>query len=170
MKIIAILFLSFSFLFAKIDINSFESNFIQTIKDSSGKEAKYFGKIYFKKPLKIFWKYEKPIKKDIYIENQKIITIEPELEQITISKNSKVKNIITLLNSAKKISKNSYEAIFEGKKYYIYFKNRKLKKISFKDRFDKNVEIIFTNPKQNIDINDTLFQIKIDPTFDVIYN
>ena len=169
MKILSIIFLIAASLFAKIDINSFESSFIQIVKDDSNKEAKYYGKLYFKKPFKIFWKYEKPIKKYIYIQNQKIVTIEPELEQVTISKRIKIKNIIKILNNAKKVSKNLYEADFEGKKYYIYFdENHKLKKISFKDRFDKNVEILFVNPKQNIDISDAVFQIKIDPSFDII--
>ncbi len=168
MKILIILFFIFSTLFAKI--NSFESDFVQIIKDNSNKEIKYFGKLYFKKPLKIFWKYNKPIKKYIYIIDKKVVTIEPELEQVTISYQNKINNIIKLLNSAKKISDNLFEAEFENKKYYIYFENKKLKKISFKDRFDKEVEIVFINPKQNIKIDDKIFQIKINPSFDIIYN
>ena len=40
----------------------------------------------------------------------------------------------------------------------------------YKDRFEKNVEIVFINPKQNIKIDDKIFQIKINPSFDIIYN
>ncbi|HIE35206.1 MAG TPA: hypothetical protein EYP79_03290, partial [Campylobacterales bacterium] len=66
MKALIIFSLFFLKLFA-IEIDSFESSFIQTITNDSNKKIEYFGKLYFKKPIKILWRYEKPIKKDIFI-------------------------------------------------------------------------------------------------------
>ncbi|WP_187648396.1 LolA-like outer membrane lipoprotein chaperone [Nitrosophilus labii] len=171
MKIYITLFFIFTQLFAQIEINSFKSEFIQTIKDSSKKNISYYGKIYFRKPLKILWRYEKPIKKDIYIIGEKVVIVEPELEQVTISKYSDVNNIINILKGAQKITKNLYKAKYNDQKFLIYLDNEgNLKKIKFKDRFEKDVEILFLNPKQNIDIEDNIFEIVIDPSFDIIYN
>lgn len=96
MKALIIFSLFFLKLFA-IEIDSFESSFIQTITNDSNKKIEYFGKLYFKKPIKILWRYEKPIKKDIFITENRVTIIEPELEQITISENFEVKNIINIL-------------------------------------------------------------------------
>jgi len=170
MKALIIFSLFFLKLFA-IEIDSFESSFIQTITNNSNKKIEYFGKLYFKKPIKILWRYEKPIKKDIFITENRVTIIEPELEQITISENFEVKNIINILKNATKLSNELYLAKYNNQKYLIYLsKNGILKKIEFRDDFNNMVEILFLNPKQNIDINDSIFKIYIDPTFDIIYN
>lgn len=170
MKALIIFSLFFLKLFA-IEIDSFESSFIQTITNDSNKKIEYFGKLYFKKPIKILWRYEKPIKKDIFITENRVTIIEPELEQITISENFEVKNIINILKNATKLSNELYLAKYNNQKYLIYLsKNGILKKIEFRDDFNNMVEILFLNPKQNIDINDSIFKIYIDPTFDIIYN
>lgn len=168
MKKAFILFLPL-ILLAKIDISSFESNFTQIVKEDS-KKIKYFGKLYFKKPMKVLWKYEKPIKKDIYIVNDQVIIIEPEIEQVTISHFSETKNIIDILNNAKKIGDKKYKATYNEQDFYIFLdeKNR-LKKIEFKDKLDNEVEILFESPKQNTEIDDEVFRYKIDPEFDIIF-
>ncbi len=170
MRKITLLVLFFTTVFAKIEISSFESNFKQIIKEEAGKTIEYFGRLYFKKPLKVLWRYEKPIKKDIYIVGNKVVVIEPELEQITISHLEKTKNIIDILKKAKKIGDKKYKAIYYNQTYYIFFdKNNHLKKITFKDKVDNKVEIIFYNTKQNIKIEDKIFKYRIDPDFDVIF-
>ena len=169
MRKMTLLFLFFTTVFAKIEISSFESDFKQTVKDETGKTIKYFGKLYFKKPLKVLWKYKKPIKKEIYIVDDRVVIIEPELEQITITHFGETKNIIDILNKAKYVDKNRYEAIYHKQKFYIFLDDKKkLKKIRFKDKLENEVEIIFLKPKQNIDLDDSIFKYKTDPSFDIV--
>ncbi|WP_281951018.1 LolA-like outer membrane lipoprotein chaperone [Nitrosophilus kaiyonis] len=169
MKTLVLFIISQIILFAQIDIDSFKSSFLQTVK-SNNKIVKYKGELYFKKPAKILWKYKEPIIKSIYIINDQVVIIEPEIEQVTISHFSETKNIIDILKNAKKVKENLYIAIYKDQNFKIFLdNNQNLKKIIFKDELDNNIEIVFLNPKKNIDIEDKIFEYKINPEYDVIF-
>jgi len=169
MKKIIVFLIFINMLLASIEINSFEADFIQIVKESK-KTIKYYGKLYFKKPMKILWKYIKPVKKEIYIVDDQVVVIEPEIEQATISHFTKTKNIIEILKKAKKIDKNTLLAKYQNQNFYIYLDNKgKLKKIVFKDKLENEIIIVFKNQKQNIKIEDKIFEYKIDPEFDIIF-
>ena len=90
MKKALLLLLFLSDLFAGIPLNfsSFQADFIQQIDDESKKIVKYYGKVYAKKPKTALWKYTKPIKKDVYINDNAVVIVEPELEQVIMQKNA----------------------------------------------------------------------------------
>ena len=167
-KIVFFIFF-YTAMFGGINIDSFKSSFIQTVKNNES-VIKYYGTLYFKKPLKVLWKYEKPVKKEIYILNDQVTIIEPEIEQVTISHFSNSKNIIDILKNAKKVDENLYIAIYNDQNFKIFLDKRKrLKKIVYKDKLDNLVTIEFIDPKMNIEIDDKIFKYKIDPQFDVIF-
>ena len=164
-----------SFFFATIlfannlqNINSFEASFKQSIINSSNKEILYTGKIYIKKPLQIVWQYNEPTKKFVYIKNNNVTIIEPELEQVIISKLDKEFNILELLNNAKKISTSQYLATFNNTQYTLTVINDILQSIGYKDNIDNNILISFSKIDQNKPILDNIFEFKIPTDYDII--
>ena len=157
-------------LYANINIQSYKANFEQIITNKNHQKIKYFGKIYMKHidTLKIFWDYQKPIIKQVYIIDKKVIIIEPDLEQVILTKLNQNFNLIDILNNAKKITKNKYQATIANTIYTIIFNNNQLLSIAYKDELDNQISIIFFNSKQNIHIDNKIFNYKIPKYFDIL--
>lgn len=170
MKLLIVLFFSLTLTFANNlkDINSFEASFKQSIINSSNKEILYTGKIYIKKPLKIVWQYSEPIEKFVYILNANVTIIEPDLEQVIISKLDKEFNILELLNNATKISDSQYLATFNNTQYKLVIVNNQLQQINYKDSIDNDIFINFYNINQNKPIDDKIFTFTIPHQYDII--
>ncbi len=150
------------------NINTFEASFKQSIINSSNKEILYTGKIYIKKPLKIFWKYNDPIEKLVYITNNIVTIIEPELEQAITSKLDNEFNILGLLNNSTKISPTQYLSTFQNTQYKLTIVDNTLQDISYKDSIDNTILISFSNINQNKPIKDTVFKFQIPQEYDII--
>jgi len=166
MFIITLLFTS---LFSEISkLNSFSANFLQTITDETGKILPYKGSIKAVKPQFATWKYEFPVEKDVYINAEKIVIVEPELEQVIISKLDKEFNILELLNNSTKVSSSQYLATFNNTQYKLTIIDNKLQEISYKDSIDNDILISFSNIHQNKTISDKIFEFQIPKEFDII--
>jgi len=135
---------------SKLQLNSFDADFVQNITDDKNKTLLYSGHIVATKPQSALWNYTKPIKKDIYISEYSVTIIEPEIEQVIIRRISSNFDIFHLIKNAKEIQKNRYLTTYKNTKFHITIQNGMIESISYKDEFDNNVEIIFTNQKQNI--------------------
>jgi len=170
MKSLIVLLLIVFNLIAFDKIGSFQANFRQIITNKNGKNVKYSGEIYFKlgKNQKILWIYNKPILKKIYIINTKVTIIEPELEQVIITKLDTNYNLIKILKKAKKIDKNLYEARIGNLIYKIRLINKKIDIIEFNDELGNHNKINFINVNQNIKIKDKIFEFNIPYEYDVI--
>lgn len=169
MKLLSVLLLSLAYLNASINvIDSFEGTFIQTITDEKEKTITYKGSVLATKPQRAIWSYTSPISKDVYVDQNSLTIIEPEIEQVIIKQITSDLNIFELIKKAKKISEGLYEASYMDKKYLIVFKNDLLESISYKDEFDNSVKIVFEDQKQNGKIDPTLFTPKIPANFDII--
>ena len=167
-SILFILFIS-TFGFASIDnINSFEADFKQVITDEKNKKLIYKGHVIASRPQNVLWNYVKPIKKKIYIQNFGVTIVEPEMEQIIKKKYSSAFNFFKMLEKAKKIDKNTYLVINQKIKFFILMQNNIIKSISYKDKFENNVEIIFDNQKQNKKIDKNIFYLSIPDGYDVV--
>ncbi len=138
-KFILILFLLVSINALNLPSN-FQADFIQTI-NSNGKKLIYKGKVYFQKE-KIFWHYTYPVEKYIWV-NDKVYVYEPDLIQVTVSKRPEF-NLQNIINNAKKIKQNIYEALIDKKKVYFIF-DKVLKKLWYKDDIGNTVTIKFKN-------------------------
>ena len=167
-RVLFILILVIANLYAKINIETFHSKFIQTITNDQNKTLRYEGEIWFKKPLLVKWVYKKPNYKEIYFIANKVTIVEPDLEQITIRHIQKNIDIFQLLSNAKKIADNHYVAKSEESTFHIFMQDGLLQRVTYKDKLDNINEIRFIEPKQNIEINMSVFHIPIHEDWDII--
>jgi outer membrane lipoprotein carrier protein len=169
MKLLSTLLLTFAYIHASMNnLDSFEATFVQTITDEKSKVIQYEGSVLATKPQNALWSYKSPITKDVYVQQNLVTIIEPEIEQVIIKRITSDLNIFELIKKAKKISKGLYEATYMNKKYIIAFKDDLLESISYKDEFDNSVKILFEKQKQNKEINPALFTPNIPTYFDII--
>ena len=148
--------------------DTFESNFTQTITDDKKKVITYKGDVIASKPQNALWSYKTPIIKDVYINQNTITIVEPEIEQAIIKKMSSDINLFELAQNAKKISDTLYEAYYMQKSYTIEFQNGLIQSIRYQDEFDNQVAIIFTQQQKDNFIDNDLFVPKIPSDFDII--
>jgi outer membrane lipoprotein carrier protein len=155
--------------FASLDkIYSFEADFTQNITDEKKKVLTYKGHIIASKPLYAKWEYTQPVRKDVYINTHNITIIEPELEQAIVKEIESKFDFFYIVENAKKIKEDEYEAFYKETKFIITSKNSFIESISYKDEFDNQVNIIFENQKQNIKFETSLFIPNIPIEYDVI--
>lgn len=167
-----ILFLSIFFVlnFANdLDFISLKSDFIQTVISGDAKII-YKGNFSANNENKAVWRYLEPVNKTIYFAYDKVIIIEPDLEQVIVSNLKDSPDLTRILKSAKKISNDKYEAMYENVKYKIDFKNSLPNTILYKDKLDNFVEIKLTNTKKDIDIDKNDFIPNIPANYDIIKN
>ncbi len=150
------------------NLDSFFGNFNQKITSDSKSVIEYSGKVFIKKSGKILWKYDTPIKKNVYIDNNMAIVDEPELEQAIFTKLDNEINIIKLLNEAKKIDNENYVSTINSIKYSIKISENKISKITYKDELDNLVNINFSNIVQNGEISDEIFKFVVPSNYDII--
>lgn len=171
MKQIIILFLVFNIsLFSSIfdNLKSFSANFEQKIINEHGQSISYKGKILIKKPHYSKWEYKKPIVKTVYMKKNKLVIVDKELEQVTISSITNQLNFISLLKSAKKIKANYYMADYSNMKFSIFLKKSKIHKVSYIDEVDNSVIFIFKNQKNNLEISNKKFEYSIPNGYDIL--
>ncbi len=150
------------------NINSFKADFIQSVTDDKNVSLTYSGQISASKPQNAIWNYLKPIKKDVYINQYRVIVVEPEIEQVIIRKIKSNFDFFLMIKNAVKIDKNKYEANYKESKFIIIIENNLIKTISYKDEFENDVKISFKNQKQNIKIDEEVFVAKYPLEFDII--
>ena len=169
-KTFFILLLSFTITYAKLQITSFQSDFIQTVTNEQNKTLCYKGEIFFKAPNMVKWVYTSPMPKEIYIKEYQVTIIDKALEQILIKRIDPNFDFQTILKKAKKISKDHYQAKYNGKLFDIFLKNGILWRILYLDDLGNRVEIKFLHPQQNVAIDKKVFDFRLDPSWDVIYD
>ena len=162
--------LSTSLLSANItQLNSLESNFKQSIVNDQNSRITYKGKMYAtKQNNQALWVYTTPIEKKIYYKDGAIVIIEPELEQVIFAKLSKVPNVLSLLNSAQKISTNKFETTFNNVKYLITTNGNKIQSIAYTDEIQNRVTIEFNAQKTNEPIDGNKFVYSIPKDYDIL--
>ncbi len=168
--LLSVALLSTTLLSANItQLNSLESNFKQSIVNDQNSRITYSGKMYAtKQNNQALWEYTSPIEKKIYYKDGSIVIIEPELEQAIFAKLSKVPNVLSLLNSAKRISENRFETTFNNVKYMIETNGNKINSISYTDEIQNRVTIEFNAQKTNENINASKFVYSIPEDYDIL--
>ncbi len=169
MKIVSLFFLTFITLFAQ-EYNTIKSKFDQTITSPEGSVLSYKGELFAKKTNLALWVYESPIKKSIYFLNDTILVIEPELEQVIISKIPQIPNIQSILQKAKKQKDGTFHSNYQDIKFSITFEKDLPRLISYKDKLDNQVSIKLINPHINIKLDDKIFSYKIPEDYDILRN
>jgi outer membrane lipoprotein carrier protein len=149
-------------------ISSIEADFSQTIVDDHNKTLVYKGHLFASKPQYALWQYTQPVKKEIYLYNDRVTIIEPELEQAIIKHLQNQLNFFTLIKQAKQIDKHHYVTFMKDKKIFITLNKDKIESIHYKDEFENDVTLIFTNEIINKAIPQNIFEAKIPIDFDII--
>ena len=168
-KLILMLFLT-SLLFAKIEnFKTIQSEFTQKVTNDQNKTIVYDGTFYATQDKKALWVYEKPVAKKIYFTGTKVLIIEPELEQVIITTLENTPNITLLLQEAKEISPNKYIAKFMETTYTINATKHSIDKVTYKDKLDNLVEIVFSNQSTNLFLDDELFRATIPKGYDIVH-
>jgi|FLOH01.1.fsa_nt_gi outer membrane lipoprotein carrier protein len=169
MKFIFLSYLLVTSLFADfLDINSFRANFKQIVTDEDNKTLVYTGMLQAKKPQFALWFYKTPIKKSIYIRENRVIVIEPELEQVIVKDIPADFDFFHMLHNAKQINSNMYIATINSKKYTINLSNGIVSSLVYSDDFGNSVQILFSEQFQNTDIKETIFKPIIPSEYDII--
>ncbi len=114
------------------------------------------------------WSYKTPNLKDIYFNYEKVVIIEPDLEQAIVTNLKDVPNLMNIIKDANKIDSNVYEAKFDGVKYRLNFKNDLLDEISYTDKLDNHIKIKFKNLKKDEFVDENLLTPIIPANFDLI--
>ncbi|MBN2782457.1 MAG: outer membrane lipoprotein chaperone LolA, partial [Campylobacterales bacterium] len=73
-----------------------------------------------------------------------------------------------MLQNAKIVEKDRYITSFKDTKFVIITEDEKIKSISYKDEFENEVKIIFSNQQQDIELKMGTFNPVYDPNFDII--
>ena len=169
MRILFVALLVFSPLFAISEkTDTMQADFVQTITDDKNTTITYKGNMLAKRPSMALWHYVEPIDKVVYITADSVTIVEPELEQAIVKRLSNSIDILAILASAKKESKNRYTAFYNTKEYHIVIKDDMIKTISYTDAFDNRVKILFTAQKVNKKIDNSRFKAAIPADFDII--
>jgi len=167
-KIFFLLSLGISLFGLNLDLENFSADFKQDLHDENNKEINYYGHIYAKYPSLSLWQYKKPIQKSIYINDRIVTIIEPDLEQAIIQKMENEIDLLKILQSAKKVKKDTYETTFNDTVYTIYIHNQIPLAIEYKDKFDNIIKITFLQQDINTNLKKSLFHPIIDPDYDII--
>lgn len=151
-----------------LNIDSFEADFVQTITDEKTKVLSYTGSIVAANPKYALWRYATPITKEIYINQNQVIIIEPEIEQVIFKRIDTNLDFLQIMQHAKEIAPHQYKAVFQNVVYIVNVKEDQIHSITYKDNFDNDIAITFSKQKQNRKIDTKLFKPEIPLDFDII--
>lgn len=149
-------------------LQSFDAQFEQRITDENNKSVVYTGHVWASRPDQVLWHYTEPVEKSIYIAQNTVIIIEPELEQAIIRTLNEDIDLLTILSRAKKISDCSYETSYHSQRFLIELDNEVLHAIHYKDSFDNRITLTFSHQQQNIPIAPQKFHPTIPTDYDII--
>lgn len=150
------------------DFKTIQSDFVQKVTNDQNKTITYEGVFYATHDKKALWIYEKPVAKKIYFNQSKVLILEPELEQAIITTLENTPNIAQLLREAKEIAPHTYVTKFMDTVYTITASNESIEKISYKDKLENSVEILFSNQSINLFLDDELFKAEIPKGYDIV--
>ena len=169
MRLFLFLIVSANLLFSNpLEFKTFKSDFIQKITNEENSTITYKGSFYATSDAKALWIYNTPVKKSIYFKKDRVLIIEPELEQVIVTTLKKSPNLAQIIKSAKKIDKNRYEASFDDTIYHLTIKNNLLQSISYTDKLGNKTKITLLNQEKDIPLDETLFKPKIPKDYDII--
>ncbi|WP_371818509.1 LolA-like outer membrane lipoprotein chaperone [Campylobacter helveticus] len=149
-----------------LDYENYTSEFSQSVSSKQSK-LDYEGHFILEKD-RAFWSYEKPSKKEIYINKNDIIIVEHDLEQVSFAKLEKIPNLSAIFKQAKEISPNKLKATYENTDYIITLFNGEVKSISYNDEFENKVLITLHKPQKNTKINPSIFKPKFPQNYDIL--
>lgn len=151
-----------------IDLKTFQADFTQSVKDEKGNILTYEGSLKASKPQNVKWQYLVPIIKDVYINNDRVTIIEPEIEQVIIKKIDTNLDFFNIIKNATKTNEHTYVANYKNTKFTITMQNNVIDSIVYIDEFENNVSIEFAKQITDKEIDKKEFFPIIPQDFDII--
>ncbi|GAA6924861.1 LolA-like outer membrane lipoprotein chaperone [Helicobacter pylori] len=148
-------------------LQSFSAHFKQVLK--SEKPLVYYGVLKAKAPNWALWVYEKPLKKEIYMNDKEVVIYEPNLFQATITPLKDKTDFFTILKRLKKQDDGSFKTTINKTTYRLIFKDGKPFSLEFKDEMNNLVTITFSQTEINPTIANEIFVFKPkDENIDIV--
>ncbi len=149
-------------------LQSFSANFKQVLKNE--KPLVYYGVLKAKAPNWALWVYEKPLKKEIYMNDKEVVIYEPNLFQATITPLKDKTDFFTILKRLKKQDDGSFKTTINKTTYRLVFKGGKPFSLEFKDEMNNLVTITFSQTEINPTIANEIFVFKPkDENIDIVH-
>ncbi|WP_104744706.1 LolA-like outer membrane lipoprotein chaperone [Helicobacter acinonychis] len=150
------------------NLQSFSAHFKQVLKNE--KPLVYYGVLKAKAPNLALWVYEKPLKKEIYMNAKEVVIYEPNLFQATITPLKDKTDFFTILKQLKKQADGSFKTIINKTIYRLVFKDSKPFSLEFKDEVNNPVTITFSQVEINPKIPTEIFVFKPkDENIDIVH-
>ncbi|MGL2596177.1 LolA-like outer membrane lipoprotein chaperone [Helicobacter pylori] len=137
------------------NLQSFSAHFKQVLKNE--KPLVYYGILKAKAPNWALWVYEKPLKKEIYMNDKEVVVYEPNLFQATITPLKDKTDFFTILKQLKKQTDGSFQTTINKTTYRLVFKDGKPFSLEFKDEMNNLVTITFSQAEINPKIPNEIF-------------
>lgn len=151
------------------NITSISADFTQEIKsDENEGVIKYSGSLVARADSKAYWRYESPMKKEIFVDKKRIMIYEPEFEQVIVSDKVDL-DFVAILNAVQKKGDSQWESIVNNQKFIITMQGDKPHKISYKDELDNEVVITLKRVVLNQKFSDEVFVFRMPSSVEVIY-
>ena len=151
-----------------IDYDGFEADFVQTVKNKSGKKIEYYGKLKAKKPDKGVWEYSKPVKKTVFVNGDSVIVYEPLLSQAKYLKKRNSISLDAILKNAKQNNDGTFSTKDGDITYNFSVSSGMVEKLWYKEAMDNDVTIAFDDRKKNQSIPNSTFEFKPSAEIDII--
>lgn len=148
------------------NITSISADFTQEIKGDEG-GIKYSGHLVVRADSKAHWRYETPMKKEIFVNGKSVMIYEPEFAQVIISDKMDI-DFVRILNSVRK-NGDEWQSVVNNQTFRIILKGDKPHKIFYKDELDNDIIITLENVALNAKISDKEFEFKRQQGVEVIY-
>jgi len=170
-------------------VKSFSADFSQVLKDASGnKVQESSGKVWIKRPGLFRWEYNNPYPQVIVADGQRIWIHDPELDQVTVKKESEaIGNAPSLVLSGKyPLSRDfTLKEVNRGDQYQwvsltpkqddadfkeisVAFSKQTMTILELKDNLGQRTQITFKGLKMDSAIDDSRFKFSIPPGTDLI--
>lgn len=151
------------------NITSISADFTQEIKSDENEGAiKYSGSLVARADSKAYWRYESPMKKEIFVDKKRIMIYEPEFEQVIVSDKVDL-DFVAILNAVQKKGDSQWESVVNNQKFIITMQGDKPHKISYKDELDNEVVITLKRVVLNQKFGDEVFVFRMPSSAEVIY-
>lgn len=172
LKLICALFALFGVNLANLNaeslknITSISADFTQEIKGDEG-AIRYSGHLVARADSKAHWRYEVPMKKEIFVNGKSVMIYEPEFAQVIISDKMNI-DFMKILNSVRK-NGDEWQSVVNNQTFRIVLKGDKPHKIFYKDELDNDIVITLENVALNAKISNDEFNFKRPQGVEVIY-
>ncbi|MDR1911201.1 MAG: LolA-like outer membrane lipoprotein chaperone [Helicobacteraceae bacterium] len=151
-----------------IDFKTLKQDFVQRVTNELNQTLTFAGVVRLKQPNLARYDYEKPLQKTITISGDRVLMLEPELEQATKFTSEIALNIIDLWKQSRAVGEGKREAVVKNQKISLEHEGANITRVYYTDDLDNFVEIILSAPKRNEPIDDSFFAPAIPKGWDII--